>query len=221
MATKILEYIGAMLQPHPAPLPFKERAPFGVETWSKIGSMEGSPVAPESLLRHLNAPCPFWPDKRVKDTHVLLLVPGMVNGKPMTLSSLKEAVEKALHISGQQDSYFFGGQHDAQPIGDSYWILVTVQPIPHSSLKTLEEQKNMLSAHQYRLPKLAEMVAFYAGARFNEEWDLIDGTYTRCQEESAPLCTIAIKSPKSQSDFLDIEYYDRDSGVFAVRSAEC
>ena len=36
----------------------------------------------------MDTPCPFWEGKRVRDTHLLALIPSHVVGKPLTLDYL-------------------------------------------------------------------------------------------------------------------------------------
>ena len=78
----------------PAVLPL---VPFGKAEWEKyIGIVGEEPPLPSDIEEILNDPCPFWPNKKVHETHVLCLIPQTVNGKPLNLKSLGELVQKPL-----------------------------------------------------------------------------------------------------------------------------
>ncbi|MCU0317895.1 MAG: hypothetical protein MUC61_00950 [Amoebophilaceae bacterium] len=67
---------------------------FGAEEWSRyFGEVEPIPPLPEHIVDTLNSPCPFWPGRAVKDTHLLVLIPAKVAGEPFSLSLLGELVK--------------------------------------------------------------------------------------------------------------------------------
>ena len=62
--------------------------------WERYYGAVGSvPSPPSGIDQILNSPCPFWSGKRVKDTHLLALIPSRVGGKPLTLDYLGELIQ--------------------------------------------------------------------------------------------------------------------------------
>jgi len=55
---------------------------FGAADWKKyFGDVGVEPPLPANIDAILNGPCPIWSGKKVKETHLLMLVPSTVNGK--------------------------------------------------------------------------------------------------------------------------------------------
>jgi hypothetical protein len=66
---------------------------FGAEDWSRyFGEVAAAPPLPERIVDTLNSPCPFWPGKAVKDSHLLVLIPATVAGEPFSLDLLGELI---------------------------------------------------------------------------------------------------------------------------------
>jgi len=59
-----------------------------------FGDIGVEPPLPQNIHEILHNPCPFWPEKKVKDTHLLVLIPKTVNGQLLTLANLKEWIQK-------------------------------------------------------------------------------------------------------------------------------
>jgi hypothetical protein len=75
-------------------LPYKPSVVFGKIAWAKyFGEVEEEPPLPKNIDEILNADCPFWIGKQVKDTHNLVLVPRTLSGKLFTLKRLDEKLE--------------------------------------------------------------------------------------------------------------------------------
>jgi hypothetical protein len=64
----------------------------GAEAWRSQGIDVGDvPPVPSSITKDfLNSECPIHPGHKIKDTHVLMLVPKTVNGEPYTALKLDE-----------------------------------------------------------------------------------------------------------------------------------
>ena len=68
---------------------------FGKDLWAThLGDIGIEPPLPPNIKEILNAPCPFFPGKKVEETHLLVLIPKTVNGKPLTMQTLGELVQK-------------------------------------------------------------------------------------------------------------------------------
>ena len=68
---------------------------FGANKWKEyLGDVGVEPPLPSNIDEILNRPCPFWDDKIVGETHLLVLIPKAVGGKPFTLNLLDKLVQK-------------------------------------------------------------------------------------------------------------------------------
>ena len=107
----------------------KQNGKNSLETW------EWSPPNIEEIL---NAPCPFWPDRRVKETHLLTLIPETVKGKHFCLNTLREIIQTPkfgfatkYENEDDYDDMVKEEQGAISPI-ESYWVLTTRDVIPGS-----------------------------------------------------------------------------------------
>ena len=108
---------------------------FGVKDWERyFGDVGVEPPLPKNIVKILNEPCSFWPDKKVKDTHLLMLIPSTVNGNPFTLNYLGEIVRKPK--SGHATRYCYYSDSAREAVGDksypSHWVFMTKNTIPGS-----------------------------------------------------------------------------------------
>ena len=108
---------------------------FGKADWEKyFGDIGIEPPLPENIEELLNEPCPFWPNKKVKETHLLVLIPNTVDGKPFTMNYLEEHIRKPK--SGYATQYSYYDYSAKQVVGDksypSHWVLMTKDIIPGS-----------------------------------------------------------------------------------------
>jgi NLR family CARD domain-containing protein 3 len=143
----------------------------------------------------LDGPCPFWPNKKVRDTHLLVLIPATVDGVPFTLNRLEELIKHPKN-GGHSTKYRYYGEYTKAQIGAaspprSYWVLMTRDVLPDSRSKTYEAQKEMVVAHAgrvglpYELPHAIEAATAILMHHAREGKRLFGDdpfTYTRCQE---------------------------------------
>ena len=106
---------------------------FGKADWEKyFGDIGEEPPFPRNIEEILNESCPFWPKKKVNETHLLVLVPNTLNGKPFTINYLKEIIQKPK--SGHSTKCFIYGECVKKAIGDksypSHWVLMTRDVLP-------------------------------------------------------------------------------------------
>jgi hypothetical protein len=171
---------------------------FGVREWAQyFGGVGAAPSLPSDmdLVQVLNSPCPFWTGKAVKDTHLLVLIPATVDGKPFSLNLLGELIQcpKGGGHSTRYDCYDRDVQEQlgAQSPVRSYWVLMTRDVLEGSRSKDYASQKDLVTDHAsrtglpYELPGALEaatvILSHYvrSGERLYADapW-----TYTRCQE---------------------------------------
>ena len=170
---------------------------FGPEAWrDHFGAIVGDvPSLPSDIEQLLDGSCPFWPDKQVRETHLLVLVPSKVNGVPYTLNKLGDLIRPQFpdNAAGYHCySAFTSTQLGSVSPQSSCWVLLARDVIPGSRCQDYETQKELVADYSrrtgldYCLPSALEastaVLAHYVRSR---ERLLPDGpwlTYTRCQD---------------------------------------
>ena len=169
---------------------------FGAREWGLyFGEVGEEPFLPSDIDEILNGPCPFWEGKAVKDTHLLVLIPSTVAGKPFSLDLLGELVKRPKGRGRSTKYRFYDGDIQtalgARSPGGSYWVLMTCDVLEGSRGKRYAVQRALIAAHAretglpYVLPSALEaataILLHYvrSGERLYSDapW-----TYTRCQE---------------------------------------
>ena len=166
---------------------------FGKEMWGTyLGDIGDEPPLPPDIKAILSAPCPFFSGKKVEETHLLVLIPKTVNGKPLTLQTLGELVKKPLMGALTRYRDFFPGEYQDPQTDSSHWVLMTRDIIPGSRNKSYVEQEKILKGYiekpqlPYDVPPILDaticifMEFLRSGTRLcgDSPW-----TYTRCQEK--------------------------------------
>jgi hypothetical protein len=179
---------------------------FGAREWRKyFGGVEEVPPLPLDIADILGGPCPFWPGKVVKDTHLLVLIPVSVAGKPFSLNLLGDLIKRSK--GGGYSTKYRGYDSDVReqfgsqlPVR-SYWVLMTRDVLEGSRGKDYKSQKALIAHHAsrtglpYELPGILEaatvILSHYvrSGERLyaDDPW-----TFTRCQELSDNLYPTAV-----------------------------
>ena len=175
----------------------------GAEAWrsQKIDVGEAPPI-PSSITRELlESECPLHRGEKIKDTHLLVLVPKSVNGKPYTALELDKLCAKR---KGSGDKLIYDGKEWANtwksqpwastPQSESEWLLIPksdpdpqkVSKEKHFRNKNIAAQQTVHDTHypDYREVKAVElMTAALLHDLVNGERLLPD--YLRCQERNA------------------------------------
>jgi hypothetical protein len=164
---------------------------FGAKAWSQyFGEVGTEPSLPSGIGQILNSACPFWPEKQVKDTHLLVLIPATVDEQPFTLDLLKELIGSSKN-GGHSTEYRYYNSDVREQIGSgapaaSYWLLMTRDVLPQSRDMKYENHKALIAAHvDYKMPRTLEAATAILlhhtriGERLytDNPW-----TYTRCQD---------------------------------------
>ncbi len=175
----------------------------GAEAWTSQGVDVGeAPPIPSSITSELlESECPLHPGEKIKDTHLLVLVPKSVNGKPYTALELKELCAKRkgsgdrLIYDGEEWANAWKGQPWAStPQSESEWLLIPksdpdpqkVSEEKHFRSKEIAAQQTVHDTYypDYREVKAVElMTAVLLHDLVNGERLLPD--YLRCQEKDA------------------------------------
>jgi len=178
---------------------------FGAAEWSKYyGDVGAEPPLPANINEILEAPCPFWEGKKVKETHVLVLIPktverkssGLLSSKlkvePLTLNQLGKMIVKPKQGHATKYGYYLDGlkkEHGAKPSEGAYWMLMTRDVLPGSRNKSYKDQQALVAKNTgYAVPKLLEAATCVLMEHVKTGKYLYGRdpfTYTRCQEQVA------------------------------------
>jgi hypothetical protein len=168
---------------------FSYEKAFGPKEWYTYlgGHVRNVPRFPSNISEILNSPCPFWPAKKVHETHILVLVPETVGGQPLTLKTLGELVKKPLIGNATKYDSFDLGDYTDSPAPSSHWVLMTRDVIEGSCNKSYIEQQALLEKQVvYEVPHILDaticifMEYIRSGTMLYSNSPL---TYTRCQEK--------------------------------------
>ena len=123
--------------------------------WERyLGHLGVAPPLPEGIEQILNAPCPFWAGRKVRDTHLLALIPAQVTGSPLTLDYLGQLIERPYgggHAT--KYGYYWDGARKAigqQASGGPYWVWMTRDVLPGSCNKSYPDQCALVAEHAKR-----------------------------------------------------------------------
>ena len=130
----------------------------------------------------------YWIDKvnenkplKVRDTHLLTLIPKTVNNAPFTLKSLGQIIRKP--IKGNATSYQFFqdvGKHGDIPVENSYWVMMPKEVVPGTKGKIFDDQKKAaLINSNYVLPKAIEVAVSILMYYVKTKECLFQQTYTK------------------------------------------
>jgi hypothetical protein len=172
--------------------------------WQYFGDVGREPPLPDNIVEIWNGPCPFWRPRKVKDTHLLVLIPATVDGEPFSLDLLRERVQwprgggHFTSYSDDSEAPIFK-EFGAQSPKKSYWVLMTRDVLEGSRDQTYAYQQELLDAERrdlpYELPGVLEAVTailshyvrsgkrLYAGEPDATDDPLSEYTYTRCREQ--------------------------------------
>ena len=175
----------------------------GAEAWRKQGIDVGAePALPATITEELlNSECPLHPGEKIKDTHLLVLVPKTVNGEPYTALKLDELCATR---KGSGDSLIYDGFRSwkeqpwaSQPQVQSEWVLIPksdpdpekVSADKHFRSKDIAAQLKVHETYypEYREVKTVElMTAVLLNDLVNGDPRMLDRWYyLRCVEPNA------------------------------------
>jgi len=168
---------------------------FGKEKWKTyFGDIGKEPPLPANIREILKSPCPIWEGKKIRDTHLLVLIPQIVNGKLLTKKSLGELAKKYFPNTEKGYRYIWSeliDEKNDKPIDKSYWMLMTKDVIPGSRYEGCATQQTIVSdlakkaLTNYEVPDTLEAtVSIFSKYVSSGKYLFSDSpsTYTRCQE---------------------------------------
>ncbi|MBI3211744.1 MAG: hypothetical protein HYZ47_03560 [Simkania negevensis] len=168
---------------------------FDKAAWEKyFGDIGEEPSLPADIATILASPCPIWSDKKIQETHVLILVPAKVNGEPLTLESLEKLVKNPKEGNATQYRSFFPGKNEQASVEQNTWVLLTNNILPGSVDQSYNKQVTLVNelakkaGAPYEVPQLI-VVAVSLFVHYVRSGELLyansSGTYnyTHCQEK--------------------------------------
>jgi hypothetical protein len=175
----------------------------GPEEWKAQGIEVGAtPPIPISITKALlNSECPLHPGQKIKDTHVLMLVPKTVNGDaytPLKLNELcagrKGSGDKLIDDGADWTKNWQRREWAKVPQAESEWVLIPksdpdpkVSPDKHFRGKKIAAQKGVHDSHykEYREVKTLELMTMAVLYDFTHKERLLSDCYLRCEEPNA------------------------------------
>lgn len=166
---------------------------FGATEWRYyFGDVGVEPPLPRDINAILHSPCPFWPDKKVEETHLLVLIPATVNGSRLTFQLLGDLVQGLNRRNPAKYGLIDLGEYREIPLSESRWTLLTRHILPESRHMSYSDQQALITQYNkksrtaYEVPHVLDTsvclfveyirrgIFLYGG----EPW-----TFTRCQEK--------------------------------------
>ena len=134
---------------------------FGAKQWKEflgVDDVGEEPPLPPDIEKILSSGCPFFfGRKKIRDTHMLVLVPKTVNGGFLTLGTLKRVIG-APELQTPARLNCINVPED-NPVPESHWVLMTKDILPETRMKTFEEQCKIIStAPGYECPNFLDTV---------------------------------------------------------------
>jgi hypothetical protein len=184
--------------------------------------MTDVPRLPSDIELILKSPCPFWPNKKVQETHVLCLIPQTVNGKPLNLKHLGELVQKPLQGNATKYHYFRIGKYKDPSAPKSHWALLTRDVIEGSRRGKFPEQQALIQAKpSYEVPTIldATVCIFMEYVRTGTELYADNPlTYTRCQEKCNANNQLVVGGFSAAGLYVSVHATDyEDFGIGSLR----
>lgn len=175
----------------------------GKAQWEQhLGNVGLEPPLTKDIHLMLKRPCPifknyfsFWKKLKIEDTHVLVLIPETINGKPFTLKLLNKIVESPKTGYPTRCLNIFDSilSVSDQPPVNSHWVLMTKDILPNSRNKDYEYQRNLIreiairSGISYEVPCLLDaatciFIKYIISGQYL--FSKKPPTYTVCQEKA-------------------------------------
>ena len=161
------------------------------------------PIPKEVTQSLLESPCPLHPGQKIKDTHILMLVPKTVNGEAYTALKLDELCasrkgsgDRLIYDKNERATAWKSTSWANAPQAQSEWVLLpksdpdpNVSPEKHFRRKDITAQQKVHEAHysEYREGKVLEVMTMaLLNDVVNGEPRILQGlNYLRCIEQNA------------------------------------
>ena len=168
---------------------------FGKQAWEQyFGDVGREPLLPSRIFTILDSPCPFWAGRKVRDTHLLVLIPSTVDGEPFTVNKLGELIKQK--FPDNEEGYRRNSLRAKRAVGNEtlpdapYWLLMARDVLADSRDTGYVAQKELVAGHAnrtglpYQLPRTLEAATVILTHYVKNNGERLYGddpwTYTRC-----------------------------------------
>lgn len=138
---------------------------FGRRLWTQcIGDTGAEPSLPRKINELLNRECHFWPGKKIRETHMLVLIPKTIEGNPVTVRYLNDS-----NLTSKDDrnpsvlvTTEISQIVDPITVDHSRWVLITKEIVPDTVEKDYDEQARQIqmaaekTGLPYSIPSILE-----------------------------------------------------------------
>lgn len=172
---------------------------FGPEQWATyFGNVGKIPSLPNNIEEILNSDCPYFKGKKIKETHLLTLIPKSINETPVTLNSfgkMLEDTEKVCYrewLNGPGWKDYMEGHVEVGNLSTkgSYWAIMTKEIIP-DTWNLGHGKKEQFIAEDYQMPTAKEAAIMIATNFLKTKQMLFNkGELIRCSDGSKGYCFI-------------------------------
>jgi hypothetical protein len=206
---------------------------FGEKEWKDyFGDVGPVPNLPSDMGTILGSPCPFWPEKKVRDTHLLMLIPATVDGAPFTLNLLEELIQRLKNGEHQTEYKYYADGIKAQ-FGErspdhSYWLLMTREVLEGSRGERYADQRALVASYAkktgqpYEIPSALEAataILLHHSRKGKQLFRDSPWTYTRCRELVDDKYPILVGGFEPSGLFVDYGCYGDYVGVVCCRKS--
>ena len=177
-----------------------EMPPFGAnELKVHFGVDIKAPAVPEHIQKAMEDPCPSFPGKLKKETHLLCLVPDRETLEKLNVPFLNKDMELYKAVFPKQAPY---------------WILITKEVMPYSTTSlSFDRQIERISKLGYDAPYLVEVAIAVIAAKIVGDFYIFPHTLLLINEE--PNFTLCHEECEEQGGWFSIG----DSGHITVGSS--
>jgi hypothetical protein len=104
-----------------------QEAVFGKGKWSiHHGDIGKAPPLPKDIYEILQGPCPIWPGKLFRETHIgPFLIPATVNGEPYKLRLLGKLIQAPKQGHATKFQVCNLGEYQDTSVNESYWVCIS------------------------------------------------------------------------------------------------
>jgi hypothetical protein len=201
-----------------------------LEDWANPAAfLAKCPPKPKALVDFMEGPCPIYPGKRAKETHIAVpltknftrIIDGVTVTVPRTLKTLDEFDKASGELGCRTISKpILKPDVDKPSEIDFQWVVMTQDVLPESRNASCEDQDRLVSAKGYQMPGFLEVITCILWANRSLGIRLYSNsplTYTRCYEkvQGSPVAVGGF-SPLGLNVYDGCLPYDRDDVCVGV-----
>lgn len=191
---------------NPRQLFAKPSIAFGKAEWLRyMGDPGKVPPLPSNIYEILQSPCPFWPGKIVKETHILVLIPQTITKivdsqpvtYPLTLKTFNRLLKSSINYTRAKCKVELDGflpKYGDVPIAQSHWVLMTnhLTPLCMNPEARYSYKKALIEKRGYEVPSYLDAIISILMDNIHSARHHFTCVYTFCQETIDEGATISL-----------------------------